>query len=214
MAIPLLPQPSVPAEGVAADASQQLCGPVDVPVLTAALRRGEEWAFRRFHAEWNSRLYRYGLALTGGDEVRAAEVAQAVYLRILRHMRPLPDEPALWNWIARAARNAWSDQARVSGRYRNALARFRTWLLSPPGSAIPPAPQDCPDPLASLDRAMSQLSPDDRQLLEARYGGNQTLESIGEMMGCSARAVEGRLARLRRRLRRILTSGTTDPGTD
>src|SRR5690606_15276398 len=122
--------------------------------------------------------------------------------------RPLPDDDALWNWIARAARNAHTDHLRTGGRYRHALERFRDWILSPPGS--PPAARDSEcdsDPLAALDGAIAALPDDERELLDARYVHRRPLEEIGASLGCSARAVEGRLARLRRKLRQQLTAG-------
>src|SRR5687767_13787321 len=88
----------------------------DVPQLTAALKRGEDAAFVWLHGQWSRRINRYAFALAAGDDSFAAEIAQATWLRIVRHMRVLGDEAALWSWIACAARHAATDLRRKGGR--------------------------------------------------------------------------------------------------
>src|SRR4051812_39947084 len=95
----------------------------NVPALTAALKRGEEDAYTWLHAEWSRRISRYCFALAAGDHALAAEIAQGTWLRIVRHIRVLHDESALWNWIACAARHAASVLRRRGGRYVRARGR-------------------------------------------------------------------------------------------
>ena len=99
----------------------------DVPRLTAALKRGDESAFAWLHGEWSGRINRYCFALAAGDETFAGEIAQAAWLRLMRHVRVMQDEQALWSWIACAARHAASDLRRKGGRYLRALRRFAEW---------------------------------------------------------------------------------------
>lgn len=188
----------------------------ETPRLVAALRAGDEDAFRWLYRNWNQRLFRYCFVLARGDGALAGEFTQAVYLRIFRHLRPLPDEPALWNWVARAARSAAADHYRTGGRYRGALARFATWLsLRENGSH----PESVPDHeallVAALHRAMARLEDADRRIIEGRYFERRPLAEIGHRLGITERAVEGRLARLRRRLRQhIETELRSDPASE
>ncbi len=174
----------------------------DTPRLTRALRDGDEAAFHFLHQQWNSRLFRYAFAIAAGDEALAGEIAQATYVRAFRHLRELPDETALWNWLARAARNAASDLRRTCGRYFNALARFADWLGSF-GRTEPVTPgfDDETTLLAALDAAIAALDEPDRALLELRYFQPMPLAAIADAHQTTARAIEGRLARLRARLR-------------
>ena len=55
----------------------------DVPALCAALRTGDDEAFRFLYGEWNQRILRYCYALAGGNDEAGVELAQAVYLRVL-----------------------------------------------------------------------------------------------------------------------------------
>src|SRR5687768_11860504 len=145
----------------------------DTPRLTAALARGEEDAFRFLHAQWNARLSRYCFALAAGEEAIATELTQAVYLRVFKHIRSLPDEEAMWGWITRAARSAACDSRRIGGRYRRALALFGEWLRcrlsrNPDGDSV----------VEALDAALEQLNSEDRALIEARYFERVPLEQI------------------------------------
>jgi RNA polymerase sigma factor (sigma-70 family) len=169
----------------------------DVPRLTGALRRGDEAAFAWLHGAWSGRINRWCFALAAGEESFAREIAQATWLRLMRHLRVLPDEPALWNWIACAARHSATDLRRKGGRYLLALRRF---FESQPHSA------DGSDDrlLPALEAALGNLAPEERTLIEHRYFAGESLEAIGARQALSVRAVEGRLARLRVRLRQLI----------
>jgi RNA polymerase sigma-70 factor (ECF subfamily) len=175
----------------------------DAPALTAALRAGDDRAFRWLHAQWNGRLSRYCFALASGDDALAAEIAQATYVRLARHVHVLPSEDALWNWLALAARCAAAELRRAGGRYRSALARFADWL----NLRWHESPADADSAmLAALDTALALLSDDERGLIDARYFQRHSLDEIGVRLGATSRAIEGRLARLRERLRQSIAA--------
>jgi RNA polymerase sigma factor (sigma-70 family) len=176
----------------------------DVPRLCSGLRSGDEAAFRFVHEQWNQRIVRYCLALAAGNEALAMDCVQATWLRIYRQVRPLPDESALWHWIACAARSAASDLHRVGGRYRRALQRFTEWLHF--GSARATKCSGESQLLAALDLALDALDADERLLLDCRYFRRLPLEEIARRTGTTTRAIEGRLARLRDRLRHTIAT--------
>lgn len=176
----------------------------DTPRLTAALRQGEASAFRFLHAEWNQRILRYCFALSAGDDAFATEIAQATYLRIFKKVSCLPDEAALWNWTTCAMRSAAIDLRRVGGRYRRALARFADWLRF--GSGAKPDAAHEARLFAALDEALAALDAEERYLIDCRYFHREPLEAIAARCGTTARAIEGRLARVRARLRSMMTS--------
>ena len=178
----------------------------DVPRLSAALKRGDESAFAWLHGEWSGRINRYCFALAAGDETFAGEIAQAAWLRLVRHVRVMQDEPALWNWIACAARHAATDLRRKGGRYLRALSRFAEWWQP----AITDTEADNRLP-AALESALNKLNPDERTLIEARYFAGEALEAFGTRHALTARAVEGRLSRLRTRLRELIAEELRSP---
>jgi RNA polymerase sigma factor (sigma-70 family) len=176
----------------------------DVPRLARALREGDADAFRFLYAEWNERILRYCFALSAGDGALATEIAQATYLRIFKQVHPLPDEAALWNWITRAMRSAAIDLQRVGGRYHRALGRFADWLRF--GFGAKPDVASDSRMFAALDGALGNLEPEERDLIDCRYFQREPLEAIAARYGTTARAIEGRLARIRARLRSNITS--------
>lgn len=172
----------------------------DVARLTAALKRGDEAAYAWLHVKWADRINRYCFALASADESFAGEIAQATWLRLVRHVRVMNDQQALWNWLACAARHAASDLRRTKGRYFQVLHRFAEWWRSPADGADADGTL-----LTALDAALGKLSEPERALLESRYFAAESLEAIGARLGLSVRAVEGRLARARVRLREHIT---------
>jgi RNA polymerase sigma factor (sigma-70 family) len=176
----------------------------EVPRLARALRAGDAAAFRFLHAEWSQRILRYCFALAAGDDAFATEIAQATYLRIFHHMPPLAEEAALWNWITCAMRSAAIDLRRVGGRYRRALARFADWLRF--GTRAPTASATESAMFSALDEALATLEAEERYLIDCRYFHREPLEAIATRCGTTARAIEGRLARIRARLRATLTT--------
>lgn len=170
----------------------------DVPRLTAALKRGDEAAFTWLHREWGSRINRYCFALAAGNEAFASEVSQGAWLRIVRHMRVIDNEQVLWCWIACAARHAASDLRRKGGRYQRVLERFKQWWPPHRGTE---GTDDVSSLMIAMEAALSQLTAEENILVEGRYFAGESLEVIGKRLAISSRAVEGRLARLRQRLK-------------
>lgn len=206
-AFPALPGCLVQAEAQSASAQRPDSGHArfaDTPALTAALRAGNEAAFRWLHEHWHARLTRYCFALARGDGAQAAEIAQATYLRVVRHIRVLPDEAALWSWLACAARSAATDLGRTGGRYRGALARFSEWLQ--PETPADTSAEAETQLLAALDTALAQLTAEERDIIADRYFHRVPLEQTAARLNTTARAIEGRLARTRQRLRELIAT--------
>lgn len=175
------------------------------PELTLALKAGDEAAYRWLYEQWHARLSRYCFALARGNEVLAGEIAQATYLRLVRHVRVLPDAEALWCWLTLAARSAATDLGRTGNRYRGALAKFGDWLRQKEQTEPAAISNEAEAALLhALDQVLATVSAEDRELISARYFEHVPLEQIATRLNTTARAVEGRLARLRKRLRELI----------
>jgi RNA polymerase sigma-70 factor (ECF subfamily) len=173
----------------------------DVPALIAGLRAGREGEVRELHARYSARLTRYALVVCRGDEAAAAEAVQNAFLKAIRSLRTAADESALWAWLARACRTSAMDQHRSARRYSALLGRFAA-LFTPPDNT----PPDDTEAIwqHALATALAALSAEDRALLDDRYSRRVPLAAIAEASLTTERAIEGRLARLREKLRQSI----------
>jgi RNA polymerase sigma-70 factor, ECF subfamily len=170
-----------------------------VAILTAALARGNEQAFRDFHAAYAGRLLRYALAVTNGDASLAEEAVQIAFVRIAKNVRTFTNTETLWAWLARVVRCSIIDCARRHSRYAALLVRLRQ----------EPLPDPSPDEIErtfaeNLQAVLATLPRGDRALLTAKYDDGQSTAQLAEAAGCTSKAVESRLARLRQRIRDLV----------
>jgi RNA polymerase sigma-70 factor (ECF subfamily) len=165
--------------------------------LTTGLARGDDAAWMQFHREYGPGLFRQLLAATRGDHDLASEALQHTYLRIARHARPCDSGAQFASWLRLAARSALSDSRRRRQSYFS-LLRHRA---EDPNVRI----DDDDGPLfAALDASLGALASEQRALLEAKYFRRESVQSIADRLGLTAKAVESRLTRARAELRERL----------
>jgi len=167
----------------------------DLKKLTKAICAGDEAAFTQFYDRYSLRLYRHLLVLARGNEGDAREVFQTAILKIAKGLKPFDDERRMWGWMRTLARNAYVDYCRT---------RLRDLRLLPL--------EECNVELAedrsvehrlseSLQHALEQLTAEERELMGAAYVDKRPLQELAQAAGQSYKAVESRLARLRRKLK-------------
>jgi RNA polymerase sigma-70 factor, ECF subfamily len=178
----------------------------DTALLTVRLARGDEAAWRDFHARYFDRLHRYLLTVAHGHEDAAADALQATFSKAVRHVHRLEEEPQLWRWLALIARGALIDLARKNSRYHAVLARF-----SEERSAESVADDEWKE---LLPESLAKLPPEDRALLAARYEAGTSLGELAAAQGTTPKAVESRLARIRARLKTWLTRARSENTRD
>jgi len=161
--------------------------------LTRRLARGDETSWRDFHAGYRRRVRGLLLALWQGPEEALDDLVQETFLRAVRHMRVFGDEHELWCWLGVLARSAAFDAGRKRGRRQRFLER---WRREP--RAVPPVTE------VGLAAAMGRIPEPEAELLRMKYESGRSVRSIAAELGLSEKAVEGRLGRARRRLRKEL----------
>lgn len=192
------------ATGLNPDATPLRMEPTAAPPtlreFTAALGRGEDPAWERFHREFGPRLFRQLLAATRGDHALASEALQQAYLRVARHARPCEHETVFLAWLRTVARSALNDCYR---RRRSFWAMLRRRHDDP--SEQPDFAAESDDRLLlALDRALHSLAPEDRDLLQAKYFSGRSVRSLAAAFAVSEKALESRLTRARSALRGAL----------
>jgi RNA polymerase sigma factor (sigma-70 family) len=177
-------------------------GPLDAGALTRELVKGDETAYRTFYEAYVPRLSRYLLVVSRGDEDAMREALQATLVRVVRHIKVFQDETRFWSWLTVLARTALADQRRKRSRYLAFLDRFTEHARAE--AAVAHDPDADAQLFALLEQSLQSLPPDERELVERKYLGNQPVREIASALQCSEKAVESRLTRARRKLKDAL----------
>ena len=160
-----------------------------------ALVEGREAAWEEFHRRYAHRLRAYLQALWHGPPHQLDDLLQDTLLRTVKYLKPLPDEEALWSWLTVLARSVVADH----GRKQSRLGRFLRLFHQEPRPVL----RDTGEELA---RALTRLDEDSRTLLQLKYEESRSTREIANFLSLTEKAVEGRLARARHKLRKILAS--------
>lgn len=170
----------------------------DIVILTRGLVRCDEKAWRNFHARYFARLRSMAVA-RGVRDGDAAEVVQRVYLRVIRHAKVFELEDNLLAWLACLTRCEAIDAARRSTRRTWLGERFQQWQeFARSGEAADGG---------ALEAAMLTLEESERRLVSRHYVEGWSQEELAAEQKTSVKAIESKLARLRRRLRKHLETG-------
>jgi RNA polymerase sigma-70 factor (ECF subfamily) len=173
--------------------------PPAIVVLTRRLAAGDEEAFREFHQLYFDRLYRFLLAVTRGQDEAARDALQETLLRVLRRPRVFHDEEVFWCWLKAVARNIARDGSRKHRRYFALLERFALWRQA---GRLEFTGGDEQNLGALLQESLEELEAGERRLIEHKYLDGQSVRELSQLTGTTEKAVESRLLRLRRHLRR------------
>jgi RNA polymerase sigma factor (sigma-70 family) len=172
---------------------------LDLVALTCGLAAGDDDAFREFHRHYFDRLYRLLLLLCRGAETEARDALQDTLCRVARHARRFDREDVFWCWLVALARSAVRDAGRKRHRYWKLLTEYaRRWLPV----HVDPDPDHDRQLDTLLSACLDELDPADRALVEGKYLSRLSVGELARQTGLTERAVESRLFRLRRQLRK------------
>ena len=147
-------------------------------------------------------LMRYVIAPILPDAHDQADCVSEVTVRVWEKIGQFDAGRGSWNaWLTAVARNTALNYARKNARH-GGLDDI------PPNT---PSPEPTPEEVvlqkerqAALRSALEKLSPKDRTLFYRKYYYLQSTAQIASGLGLTERAVEGRLYRLKQRLRKTL----------
>ncbi len=153
-------------------------------------------------------LYRYVVVRLGGDAATADDVMQDVWIEANRGGGPVPE--AEWEaWLRGVARNLLRQHWRKAQR-RAALPTANVEVAAQVASVLDQ--RELPDELLARQEvrdqillALTTLPAADQEVIVRHHFRGEPQSRIAEELGCSARAVEGRLYRARRALREALS---------
>lgn len=160
--------------------------------------------FRRVFDAHFEAIHRYCLRRLDTDD--ANDATAEVFMVAWRRIADLPSGEESLPWLYGVARNVVSNQRRSSRR--------KVRLVSRLGSIAEP-PVDPPDlqvvqhsEVVEMHEALQKLRPKDQELVRLKAWEELSNQQIGQILGISDRAVEGRYARALRKLGKSLTTGS------
>jgi RNA polymerase sigma-70 factor (ECF subfamily) len=162
--------------------------------LTQKATIGDDAAAQQFFETYCDRIFRYALVMTRGNEDLAREILSGTMIKAARYMRPLASDDDIWRWLARIARTQFVDHCRKA-------RRIVPMALSDEALTVAATPNPDGTLNDALNEALSELPAQERELIERFYLGEESQTALAEDIHSSRKAVESRLARIRRKLR-------------
>lgn len=168
--------------------------------LSHAIASGDTEAFARFYEAWFDYMFAIVRKSTRRDESFCLDVVHDACCKLIRSMKPLPDEPSLRRYVTAAVQSCAYDRLRAEkGRLRREERSARE-RRERSGSRDERA-AELDDELAWLRAQLEALDERQLDLLIMRHRFGWTLARIGAALGLKPGAVDGRLSRARATLR-------------
>jgi RNA polymerase sigma-70 factor (ECF subfamily) len=188
----LIGQPAAPSSFSDIDPARR----AEDELLVIRCQLGEPAAFDALIRRWEEPLWRYARRLTGQDDA-ADDVAQDVWVRVLRGIGRLRDGARLRAWLFGIARRTLMDRLRVK-------------YAAPPASdvdvnalaAADAGADELEADLAAVQEELSRLPVTERDVLSLFYLEGLSLQEVAEVLGVPVGTVKSRLFRARQLLRR------------
>lgn len=171
----------------------------DVRALSAAVARGDRAALSRLYELQFDRLFRIALAATRRDESFCLDVVQDAFLRIIRALPVLETQTALDAYLRRTVLSCARDRFRRDSR-RSAREEVRSRADTEISSSESELPAS--EVLSRIDAEIAALDDESRFIFESRFRFGWTLARIGSALDLKPGAVDGKLSRIVRRVRR------------
>lgn len=154
-------------------------------------------AFERLYAAHAGSLLAFLVYRTGDPEL-AEDVLADTFERVLRTRRPFdPRRGSEKTWLYTIALNILRDHLRRSVTARHAVAQVRTVARTDTAEEEIQAVEE----REMLQRGLATLSPEEREAVALRYGGDLTVAEIAKLTGEKPSTVHGRVYRSLQKLR-------------
>jgi RNA polymerase sigma-70 factor (ECF subfamily) len=165
-----------------------------VAELTGAIASGDADAFARLFRERFAEMLAEARRATRRDESFCLDVVQDAFVRVIRSMRRMRSNEHLAAWLRVVVQSCAYDRLREESRRRRREAQAVE--VRDAGA------DDLAERIDWLRRELHSMDASHARLLVLRYRLGWTLERIGDALGLTTGAVDGRLRRITATLRR------------
>lgn len=177
-------------------------GAADSAALSRSIAAGDEAAFVAFYDAWFPATLALARGASRRDEAFCLDIVQDVMMTVAKKLPALRDAAAVGAWMRSTVLRAVADRARSERRRARreadaAAARDAALAAAEPWNALADGERR-----EWLEERIGELSPEDRELLVARFSPSITVTAAGALLGLAPDAAHGRLRRALERLRR------------
>ncbi|MBK8035594.1 MAG: RNA polymerase sigma factor [Verrucomicrobiaceae bacterium] len=173
--------------------------------LMRTLAEGDDLALNRLMDAWSQPLISYLMRLTG-SHATACDLAQESFVRVHRHRLEFRPSQKFSTWLFAIATNLARNHARWRSRHPEALTEPENLreLRVASTHATPDQQAAANERLAAVQKAVSELPHDLREVLILSTWHGLSHAEIARVQDTTEKAVEVRLYRARKLLREIL----------
>jgi len=167
-------------------------------LLVLRCQTGDEDAYRELVGRFGPRLRYFLLKLVPRAD-RADDLAQEVWLDVLRQLPRLKDTAAFTTWLYRIAHGKAMLESRRNGRAPATTADVEEIADESEESF---SPEDA----SRIHAALDQLEPTHREVIMLRFLEELSYEEIGQIVACPVGTVRSRIHYAKSRLQQLLKS--------
>lgn len=177
---------------------------VQIRSMIDGLRACREQDFIRFHALFYNRIFAYNMVLSKGDEQISVSLTHETLLKFSMNAKILKTENEIFNYLRRISRNLYIDWLRKEAR-RPELAGLPVDEVSSMLEEEYLAAKE--EILQKLEGEIERLPDKERIMLKKYYFEGESQLELAEKFELSRKAVESKISRIRRFLKKKLIGG-------
>jgi RNA polymerase sigma-70 factor, ECF subfamily len=181
---------------------------VDDQQLVGRIAAGDQTALRALYGRHQGRVFRFVLRFVRQDAI-AEELTNEVFLEVWRHAGTFQGKASASTWLLSIAHH----------RAVSSLRKRREEAWNEETAANIADPDDDPEVVAQkadkgalLRRAMQQLSPEHRAIVDLVYYHEMSIAEVSEVVGIPENTVKTRMFYARKRLSELLKAAGVDRG--
>ncbi|HEX7976477.1 MAG TPA: sigma-70 family RNA polymerase sigma factor [Anaerolineales bacterium] len=176
---------------------------IDLEDLLVRARRMDMYALAEIHDRFYPEVYRYVRYRLDNEQV-CEDIASEVFLRLLNalHQRRGPNQN-LRGWLLGTASNLVNDHLRR--RYSSPLDDLLSQEDHPDRGVLPENAVENRWQLATIRKALRQLTPEQQNVLALRFADERSLDETAKIIGKSVNAVKALQFRALASLKRFLS---------
>ncbi len=164
-------------------------------------RAGDESALEELIRAYQGRIARFVIAQTG-ERHDYEDLCQTIFVKMALALPGLKAPATFEAWLFRIARNVCIDHLRHRRWWQRMFVAFEP---DHEAVAVQPAAPDHRE--ADLERALADLPPADRELIDLARDGRRSLRELARLTNLSVSALKSRLFRARIRLKHLVAEG-------